>query len=151
MKINISYPNWENIESEYLDNIQKTKYTILYFYPKDSTPWCSREADDFNKLKSEFNKLNCQIIWVSKDSHKSHCKFINKFELDFPLISDEDLALHKEFDVWHEKKFMWKVYMGTIRTTFLLDNDNKIVKIYPDVSVTNHANQVLSDLQNIVG
>lgn len=151
MKINIVYPNWESIESEYLDNIKKSKYNILYFYPKDNTIWCSKEANNFNELKEEFDKLDCQIFWISKNNQKSHYKFICKFDLKFPLISDDNLALHKEFDVWHEKKFMWKTYMGAIRTTFLLDNDNKIIKMYEDVSVTNHANQVLSDLQNIVG
>lgn len=151
MKISITYPDGKQIESDYISTIKKSKYTVLYFYPKDNTPWCSREADDFSKLKSEFDKLDCQIIWVSKDNHKSHCKFISKFELSFPLISDEELLLNKEFDTRHEKKFMWKIYMGTVRSTFLLDNDNKIIKMYKDVSVTNHANDVLSDLQNIVG
>ena len=97
----------------------------------------------------DFANLDCQILWVSKDDHKSHCKFISKFELSFPLISDEELDLSKKFDVRQKKKFMWKEYMGMVRSTFVLDCNDKIIITYLDVSVTNHAKQVLSDLQAI--
>lgn len=150
MNIQITYPDWTQKTENYEDILKKTKYTVLYFYPKDNTPGCSREAEDFHKYVADFAKLDCQVIGVSKDNYKSHCKFINKFELSFPLISDEDLALHKKFDVRKQKKFMWREYMGTIRTTFLLDYNDKIITIYPDVSVTNHAMQVLTNLQDMV-
>lgn len=150
MIVNITKSSREPIQLDYTYYVKSHKYTVLYFYPKDSTPWCTREANDFRDYKKDFENLDCQIIWVSKDNHDSHCKFMEKFGLDFDLISDESLDLHKMFDVWWKKKFMWKEYMWTIRSTFLLDNDAKIIKTYKDISVSDHAKTVLDDLKSII-
>lgn len=96
--------------------------TLLYFYPKDNTPGCTLEAQDFTRLKGEFAALGIQIIGVSKDSESSHAKFRDSCHLGIPLISDESSELHEQFGVIGEKKNYGKVYIGTIRSTFLLDS-----------------------------
>jgi peroxiredoxin Q/BCP len=95
--------------------------TLLYFYPKDDTPGCTLEAQDFTRLVPEFAELGIQIVGVSKDSEVSHAKFCNKYDLGLTLISDEDGSLHEQFGVIGEKKNYGKVYIGVIRSTFLLD------------------------------
>lgn len=95
--------------------------TLLYFYPKDNTPGCTLEAQDFTRLKNDFAKLGIQIIGVSKDSEVSHEKFTTSCGLGIPLISDVDGTLHEQFGVIGEKKNYGKVYIGVIRSTFLLD------------------------------
>lgn len=102
--------------------LAKSPKTLLYFYPKDDTPGCTLEAQDFTRLLGDFAKLGIQVIGVSRDSASSHEKFCNKYDLGIELISDEDGSLHEQFSVIGEKKNYGKVYIGVIRSTFLLDS-----------------------------
>jgi len=142
--IKLIHPNKE-IEEIKLEDICKGKKIILYFYPKDNTPWCTKEAKDFSVLKEEFKKLGYDIIGVSKDSISSHEKFIEKQNLKIDLISDPELILHKKFGAWGKKKNYWREYEWTIRSTFVLDNC-KIIKEYRNVKATWHAERVLKEL-----
>ena len=126
------------------------KYVILYFYPKDDTPGCTIETIDFNKLLPKFKKLNCEVYGVSKDSLKSHDKFKDKYKIKFDLLADEEIEVLKKYKVWGKKKFMGREFMGIIRTTFLIDKKGKIIKIWDNVKVKDHAKEVLETLQNIV-
>jgi peroxiredoxin Q/BCP len=118
------------------NRLTESQYTLLYFYPKDDTPGCTLEAQDFTRLKNEFEKHGIQIIGVSKDSETSHAKFCNKFNLGIQLISDEEEALHKQFNVIGEKKNYGKIYIGVIRSTFLLDQDGNILKEWRNVKAS---------------
>ena len=125
------------------------KYVVLYFYPKDDTPGCTIETKDFNKLLQKFKKLNCEVFGISKDSLKSHNKFKNKHKIKFDLLTDEELKVLKKYGVWGKKKFMGREFMGSIRSTFLVDKKGKIIKMWKDVKVKDHAKEVLETLQNI--
>lgn len=127
----------------------KGKKVVLYFYPKDLTPGCTKESCDFRDLKTEIAKAGAVIFGVSKDSIDSHGKFIAKEKLNFPLLSDPDGRVCEKYGVWQEKSNYGKKYMGIVRTTFIIDEDGKIAKIYPNVKVDGHANKVLEDLKSI--
>jgi len=105
------------------------KYVVLYFYPKDDTPGCTIETNDFNKLFAKFKKLDCEIYGISKDGLKSHAKFRDKYKIKFDLLADEEIKVLKKYKVWGKKKFMGREFMGIIRTTFLIDKKGKILKI----------------------
>ena len=126
------------------------KYVVLYFYPKDDTPGCTIETNDFNKMLSKFKKLDCEIYGISKDSLKSHDKFRDKYKIKFDLLSDEDLKVLKKYKVWGKKKFMGREYMGINRTTFLIDKKGKIIKIWENVKVKDHAKEVFVTLKSII-
>ena len=121
------------------------KYVVFYFYPKDDTPGCTIETNDFNKLLSKFKKLECEIYGISKDDLKSHDKFRNKYNIKFDLLADEEIKVLKKYKVWGKKKFM-----GIIRTTFLIDKKGKIIKIWNNVKVKDHAKEVLETLKNLI-
>ena len=125
------------------------KYVVLYFYPKDNTPGCTIETNDFNKLLSKFNKLNCEVYGISKDSLDNHFKFKDKYKIKFDLLADEDLKLLKKYKVWGKKKFMGREFMGTIRSTYLIDKKGLIIKAWENVKVKDHAKEVLETLKNI--
>ena len=125
-------------------------YVIIYFYPKDDTPGCTLETNDFNRLLPKFKKLNCEILGVSKDNLKSHDKFKHKYKIKFDLLADEELKVLKKYKVWGKKKFMGREFMGIIRSTYLIDKKGKILKVWDNVKVKDHANEVLKTLQNIV-
>ncbi len=125
------------------------KYVVLYFYPKDDTPGCTIETNDFNKLLSKFKKLDCEIYGISKDNIKSHHKFRDKYKIKFDLLADEELKVLKKYKVWGKKKFMGREFMGTNRTTFLIDKKGKIIKIWENVKVKDHAKEVLETLKDI--
>jgi len=125
----------------------KGKYIILYFYPKDDTPGCTIEAQDFNRLKPEFEKLKTAIIGVSKDSLGSHDKFKEKYCLNFDLASDIDADTCEKYGVWIEKSMYGKKYMGINRATFLIDFEGKIAHIWPKVSAEGHAQEVLDTVR----
>ena len=127
----------------------KGKNIVLYFYPKDNTPGCSLEAMMFTKFKLEFEKNKTTILGVSKDSCDSHRKFIEKKNLNLTLISDIDKEIQKKYGVWRIKKFMGKEFVGTIRTTFLIDSNGKIKKIWDKVKVQGHAEQVLDEVKKL--
>ncbi len=126
------------------------KYVVLYFYPKDDTPGCTLETNDFNKLILKFKKLGCDVYGVSKDSLKSHNKFKEKYKIKFDLLADEDLKILKKYKVWGKKKFMGREFMGTIRSTYLIDKKGKIIKVWDNVKVKDHAKEVLETLNNLV-
>ena len=130
--------------------LSQSPLTLLYFYPKDDTPGCTLEASDFTRLKSEFEALGIHIIWISKDSETSHAKFCNKYSLGIQLVSDEDESLHNQFGVIGEKKNYGKVYIGVIRSTFLLDSQWKIIKEWRNVKATGHAEKVLREIKEIL-
>ena len=126
------------------------KYLVLYFYPKDDTPGCTIETNDFNKLFNKFKKLGCEIYGLSKDSLKSHDKFKDKYKVKFDLLADEEIKVLKKYKVWGKKKFMGREFMGIIRSTYLIDKKGKILKVWGNVKVKDHAKEVLETLQNIV-
>ncbi len=119
------------------------KNFVLYFYPKDDTPGCTTEAKDFRDKLEEFGKINTVIIGVSKDSVKSHDKFVEKYCLPFPLASAENTSVCEDYGVWKEKMNYGKTYMGIERTTFLIDKNGIVRKIWRKVKVDGHANAVL--------
>ena len=125
------------------------KYVVLYFYPKDDTPGCTIETNDFNKLYSKFKKLDCEVYGISKDSIKSHDKFREKYKIKFDLLSDENIKVLKKYKVWGKKKFMGREFMGTIRSTYLIDKKGKIIKFWGKVKVKDHAKEVLETLDNL--
>ena len=125
-------------------------FVVLYFYPKDDTPGCTIETNDFNKLLPKFKKLNCEIFGISKDNLKSHDKFRDKYKIKFDLLADEEIKVLKKYKVWAKKKFMGREFMGIVRTTFLIDKKGKIIKIWNNVKVKDHAKEVLETLQNIL-
>ena len=126
----------------------KSKYTVLYFYPKDDTPGCTLETKDFNSFYNKFIKLNCEIYGISKDTIESHLKFKKKYKVKFELLSDENKIVIKEFKVWGKKKFMGKEFMGLIRSTFLLKKNN-IIKEWRNVRVRGHTEEVYNFLKSI--
>ena len=126
------------------------KYVVLYFYPKDDTPGCTIETNDFNILLSKFKKLNCEVLGVSKDSLKSHYKFKEKYKIKFDLLADEDLKVLKKYKVWGKKKFMGREFMGTIRSTYLIDKKGQIIKVWNNVKVKDHAKEVLETFSNLL-
>tara|TARA_A100001388_G_C28546485_1_gene392754 strand:- start:76 stop:543 length:468 start_codon:yes stop_codon:yes gene_type:complete len=123
-------------------------FVVIYFYPKDDTPGCTIETNDFNKLLPRFNKLKCEVLGISKDNIKSHHKFKNKFKIKFGLLSDEKIDVIKKYKVWGKKKFMGREFMGVIRSTFLIDKKGKVLKIWKNVKVKNHAKEVLNTLES---
>jgi peroxiredoxin Q/BCP len=125
----------------------KGKYVVLYFYPKDDTPGCTKEAcafrDDYAKLK----KAGAVLFGVSPDDTKSHAKFAKKFDLPFPLLADDGHALAEKYGVWAEKSMYGKTYWGVARSTFLIDKEGKIAHVWPKVKVDDHSEEVLTALQ----
>jgi thioredoxin-dependent peroxiredoxin len=124
----------------------KGKNVILYFYPRDDTPGCTKEACAFRDNFSEFKKRGAIVLGVSPDSAKSHDKFVEKFKLPFTLLADEDKKIVEAYGVWGEKSFMGRKYMGTNRVTFLIGGDGLIKKIWPQVKPDEHAAEVLAAL-----
>ena len=127
-------------------NKVKSKYIVLFFYPKDDTPGCTLETKDFNSLFSNFKKAKCEVFGISKDSLESHNKFKDKYKVKFELLSDENKKSIKAYKTWGKKKFMGKEFMGQIRSTFLINN-NKILHEWRNVRVKDHAKEVLNFLK----
>jgi thioredoxin-dependent peroxiredoxin len=125
------------------------KYVILYFYPKDDTPGCTIETNDFNKLLTKFKRFNCEVYGISKDNINSHNKFKEKYKIKFDLLADDEIKIVKSYKVWAKKKFMGREFMGVVRSTFLIDPKGKIVKIWDNVKVKDHAQEVLDNLKHI--
>ena len=123
------------------------KKVVLYFYPKDNTPGCTREAVEFRDVAEEFEKEGAVIVGVSKDSVKSHQKFKEKNDLPFTLLSDPDGKVLDLYGVWKKKSFYGRTFMGTERTTFLIDEKGFVVKIYRKVKAKGHAQVCLLDLR----
>jgi peroxiredoxin Q/BCP len=117
---------------------------VLYFYPKDDTSGCTREAQDFTALAGEFKKAGVKVIGVSRDPMKSHEKFIGKYDLAVPLASDEDGRISGAFGTWLEKSMYGRKYMGMERATYLIGADGRVLKAWRKVKVPNHAEEVLN-------
>jgi peroxiredoxin Q/BCP len=117
---------------------------VLYFYPKDDTPGCTREAQDFTALAGDFRKAGVNVIGVSRDPMKSHEKFIGKYSLDVPLVSDEDGRISEAFGTWVEKSMYGRKYMGMERATYLIGADGRALRAWRKVKVPNHAQEVLT-------
>jgi len=152
LKVNSKAPNFilQSTDNTLFElNKIKKKNIILYFYPKDDTPGCTIESKDFSKLNNLITKKNTLVLGVSKDSIKSHLKFIKKYKLKFNLLSDEKLTLIKKYGVWGKKTFLGKKYMGIVRTTFLINSKGKIHKVWSNVRVKDHAKEVVKELKKI--
>ena len=146
-------PNFKILSSnnkEFELKKNKNNFLIIYFYPRDNTPGCTNEAKDFSKLYKEFKKLNCEIFGISKDSIESHKKFISKFKIPFQLLSDEKIVALKKYRAWGEKSTYGKKFMGIKRTTVLISPKGKIIKIWNNVKVKEHAKEVLSCLKESI-
>ena len=116
---------------------------VLYFYPKDDTSGCTREAQDFTALAAEFRKAGVKVVGVSRDPMKSHEKFIGKYSLAVPLVSDEDGSISDAFGTWVEKSMYGRKYMGMERSTFLIGSDGRVLRAWRKVKVPKHAEEVL--------
>ena len=125
------------------------KYVVLYFYPRDNTPGCTIEAQDFRDAMPKLKKLGAVVLGVSKDSIASHCKFRDKFGLTFPLLTDADGAVMDKYGAWGEKVLYGKKMMGIIRSTVVIDQDGKVAKHFPKVSVKGHADAVVEAVREL--
>jgi thioredoxin-dependent peroxiredoxin len=123
---------------------QKGKNVVLYFYPKADTPGCTREACDFKASSEKFGKANTVIVGVSPDASGAQAKFKSKFDLPFALLADTEHKAAEDYGVWAEKSMYGKKYMGVERTTFVIDTEGKIKKVFPKVKVDGHAEEVLA-------
>jgi len=131
-----------------LENL-KGKWVVLYFYPRDNTPGCSLEARNFSCLRTDFEAENAVVLGVSRDSEESHRTFIEKKELNIKLLSDEQAEVHGKYDVLHPKHFRGKDVISAVRTTFLINPEGKVVRIWDHVKVVGHAEKVLSELKKL--
>ena len=150
MEINMKAPEFSLHDSDgNLVNLSDYfgKKVVLYFYPKDNTPGCTRQACAFAAAYEEFKNKNIQVIGISKDSVASHKKFAEKYSLPFVLLSDPDLVAIKAYGVWQEKKLYGKVSMGVVRTTFIIDENGNIEKIMPKVKPDTNAQEILNELK----
>ena len=127
----------------------RPKNVVLFFYPKDASPTCTKEAVAFSKAKAEFEKLNTVLVGVSKDTVTSHEKFIVKNDLKVPLLSDDGAGICEAFNVWKEKSMYGKTYMGIERSTFLINGHGNIVKEWRKVRVKNHVEDVLDAVKSL--
>lgn len=122
------------------------KKVVIYFYPKDNTKGCTAQACNLRDNYAALQEAGYQIIGVSKDDEKSHQKFISKYELPFPLIADTDTSINQQFGVWKEKSMYGKTYMGTQRTTFVIDEQGIIIDIIAKVKTADHTAQILKNV-----
>jgi thioredoxin-dependent peroxiredoxin len=125
------------------------KWVVVYFYPKDDTPGCTKEACDFRDNFHTLQTKGVVILGISKDSVASHKKFATKHELNFPLLSDESKETIKAYNAWGEKKFMGRAFDGVLRTTYLINPQGEIAKVYENVNPLNHAKKILTDLEEL--
>lgn len=125
------------------------KWVLIYFYPKDDTPGCTKQACAIRDSWSEFKKLNCVVFGISTDSEKSHKKFEEKYTLPFTLLADSEKIVAKAYGVWAPKKFMGREFLGTQRTSFLIGPDGTLVRIYEKVKPDLHGEMVLTDLREL--
>jgi peroxiredoxin Q/BCP len=125
------------------------KWVVVYFYPKDNTPGCTLEAEGFRDMQEDFGKHNAVVLGVSKDSCASHQKFIDGKKLNFTLVADTEHELMEAFGTWQKKKFMGREYMGTSRSTFLLDLEGAIAHVWESVKPSGHPEEVLSVLEDL--
>ena len=142
---NFSLPDQEGKTHSLAD--YKGKWVLVYFYPKDDTPGCTKEACMIRDNLPVFERLDCVVLGIGGDSVKSHDKFAEKYKLPFILLSDERKEAIKKYGAWQKKIFMGKSYMGTKRISYLISPDGKVAKVYPNVKPAEHADEVLEDLK----
>jgi len=130
--------------SDYLGN-----YVLIYFYPKDDTPGCTKEACGFRDIIGEFKKMNTVVLGISKDSIVSHKKFEEKYSLNFTILSDESKKILKAYNAWGQKKFLGKTFEGTLRISYLVDQEGKIIRAYPNVNPVSHPQQIIEDIKKL--
>lgn len=145
---NFKLPSTEGKEVS-LSDFKNEQAVVLYFYPKDNTPGCTQESCDFRDSYKKFKSKGAVILGVSADSLQSHAKFQEKFELPFPLLSDESKEMLKDYGVWKEKSMYGKKYMGIERTTIIIDKQGKVAKIFPKVKVTGHIGEVFEAVSSL--
>ncbi len=150
LKINQKAPDF-NLpdQSGEMHNLKmyKGKKVLLYFYPKDDTPGCTTEACSFRDNLKDLSSLGLVVLGVSKDSVASHAKFAKKYDLNFPILSDETGEVIESYGAWGKKKFMGREYLGILRMSFLIDQDGKIEKIYDEVKPEKHVGEVKGDIK----
>ena len=149
---NSSLPKFELSDAD--GNIVKSsdlkgKKYVIYFYPKDFTPGCTIEADEFSKDYKKFQKAGIEIIGISKDDIESHKKFCEKMKIPYVLLADTETAVSKLFGVWGKKKFMGREYMGVNRSTFLVNESGRIFKVFEKVKAKGHSKEVLEVFTNV--
>lgn len=132
-----------------LTDYQGQSSVVLYFYPKDDTPGCTTESCNFRDMRTDFEAAGSAILGISPDDQASHVQFANKHALPFPLLADPDHAVAEAYGVWKEKNNYGKKYMGIERTTFVIDKEGKIAKIYPRVKVEDHVQKVLEFVKTL--
>ena len=150
IKSNKKAPNFK-LNSTSLSTFDSSKLKgglVIYFYPRDNTPGCTLETIDFSKLYKRFKSLGYEVVGVSKDSIESHLGFKKRFKVPFHLLSDEKVLVQKKYGVWGMKSFLGKKFMGTIRSTIVI-NKGKILKIWPNVRVKGHAQEVLDFIKTL--
>jgi len=125
------------------------KFVVLYFYPKDDTPGCTKEACNFRDDYSAYQKAGVEIIGISPNTSESHAKFKEKYKLPFLLLADKDHHVCEQYRVWGRKKSMGREYFGVLRTTYLIEGDGKIARVYEGVKPAEHSREVLSDIEKI--
>ena len=126
----------------------KGKKYVVYFYPKDFTPGCTTEADEFSRDYKKFQNENIEIVGISKDDVESHKKFCEKMKIPYVLLSDTDAEVAKKFGVWGKKEFMGREYMGVTRSTFLVNEKGTVFKVFPKVKPAGHSKEVLEAFKN---
>lgn len=150
IKVGSKAPKWklESSEGGTLSLAELAgKYAVIYFYPKDSTPGCTREAQAFRDAKAQLDALGAVVVGVSKDSIKSHCRFRDKEGLNFPLLSDPEGTMIEAYDAWGEKTLYGRKYLGIHRATVVLGPDGKVVAHFPKVKVDGHAAEVIAAIE----
>lgn len=125
------------------------KLLLIYFYPKDDTPGCTKEACMITDVYKDFKKLGISVIGVSKDSPKSHKKFAEKYSLPFTLLSDKDGVMIEKYGAFQEKSMFGKTYLGIVRMSYLIDGEGKVLKVYPKVDPASHALEILKDVKEM--
>lgn len=148
LKVGDKAPNFKLLDQnskEHTLEMYKGKKVLIYFYPKDDTPGCTTEACNFRDNIEELSNLCVVILGVSKDSVKSHKKFAEKYNLNFPILSDESTLMIQAYGAWRKKKFMGKEYMGIERMSVLIDENGKVAKIYEEVKPDVHTQEVIQD------
>ena len=151
VKLNAAAPAFKGVDQNnevIASKDLKGQWYILYFYPKDNTSGCTKQACDFRDSMSSLTKIGVKVIGVSPDSIKSHQKFINDHDLNFSLISDEDKSICEKYGVWVQKSMYGRSYMGVERSTFIIDPDGKIKQIYAKVKVPGHVEEVTNWLKD---
>tara|TARA_B100001029_G_C15057615_1_gene455666 strand:+ start:2641 stop:3102 length:462 start_codon:yes stop_codon:yes gene_type:complete len=150
IKINKKAPNFKLISTS-LKNFELSKLKsglVIYFYPKDNTPGCTLETQDFSKLYKKFKSLKYEVVGISKDNIKSHLSFKKKYKVPFHLLSDEQIKVQKKYGVWGIKSFMGNKFKGTIRSTVVI-NKGKVLRFWTNVRVKEHAQEVLDFIKSI--